>query len=59
MTSHSEIIVTLSVELLGHLRGVAALLEVPFELLVAGIVCDTIERSADLVRCSTSQLDVS
>ena len=37
------IIVTLSAELLGHLRGLATSLGVPFEWLVAGIVCDTIE----------------
>ncbi len=37
------ITVTLSAELLGHLRGLATSLEVPFEWLVAGIVCDTIE----------------
>ena len=46
MTPHSEIIVTLSDELLGHLHGVALSLEVPFEWVVAGIVCDTIETSA-------------
>jgi hypothetical protein len=39
------IIVTLSAELLGHLRGLAGVLEVPLEWLVAGIVCDTIERT--------------
>jgi hypothetical protein len=45
MTPHREIIVTLSAELAGHLRGLATVLEVPFEWLVAGIVCDTIEGS--------------
>jgi hypothetical protein len=39
------IIVTLSAELLGHLRGLAGVLEVPLEWLVAGIVCDTVERT--------------
>jgi hypothetical protein len=45
MTPDREIIVTLSEELAGHLHGLATALEVPFEWLVAGIVCDTIERS--------------
>jgi hypothetical protein len=39
------IIVTLSAELLGHLRGLAGVLEVPLEWLVAGIVCDTIDET--------------
>ena len=59
MTPSSEIVVTLSDELLGHLRSVAASLEVPFEWLVAGIVCDTFETSAELVPCSAGQLAVS
>ena len=42
-----EIIVTLSDELAGHLRGVASKLEVPLEWLVVGIVCDTIDVSHD------------
>jgi hypothetical protein len=45
MTSISELFVTLSDDLFGHLRRLAADLEVPVEWLVAGIVCDTIERS--------------
>jgi hypothetical protein len=48
MRTDREIVVTLSAELLGHLRGLAELLEVPFEWLVAGIVCDTIERSSQI-----------
>jgi hypothetical protein len=44
-----EIIVTLSDELAGHLRGVASKLEVPLEWLVVGIVCDTIDMSPDAV----------
>ena len=39
--------VILSAELLGHLRGRQGVLEVPFEWLVAGIVCDTIETTAE------------
>jgi len=45
MAVTGEIVVTLSDELAGHLRGVASKLEVPFEWLVAGIVCDTLELS--------------
>ena len=56
MNQHSEIIVTLSDELLGHLRGLAAMLEVPFEWMVAGIVCDTIENSAAVVPISAYPL---
>jgi hypothetical protein len=35
--------VTLSNELLGHLRGLAADLDIPLEWIVAGLVCDTVE----------------
>lgn len=56
---HSIIIVTLSAELLGHLRGLAAVLEVPFEWLVAGIVCDTFETPAQAGPPSAGQLVAS
>jgi hypothetical protein len=56
MTSISEIFVTLSDELLGHLRGLASDLEVPFEWLVAGIVCDTVESSPGEIATSASPL---
>jgi hypothetical protein len=49
MTPRSEIVVTLSDDLFGHLRSLATVLEVPFEWLVAGIVCDTIECSPEIV----------
>ena len=56
MTPISEIFVTLSDELFGHLRVLAAELEVPFEWLVAGIVCDTVDRSADLLPTPAGRL---
>jgi hypothetical protein len=43
MTRISEIVVTLSDELLHHLRAIAVERGVPLEWLVVGIVCDTIE----------------
>jgi hypothetical protein len=43
MTAGSEVIVTLSAKLYGHLHGVAADLEVTLEWLVAGLVCDPIK----------------
>jgi hypothetical protein len=43
MTKNSEVCVTLSEELQGHLRGRAAALKIPLESLVAGLLCDTIE----------------
>ena len=46
MKTISEVSVTLSNELLAHLRGLAADLDIPLEWLVAGLVCDTIESSA-------------
>jgi len=54
-----EIFVTLSDELLGHLRGLAADLEVPFEWLVAGIVCDTLERSVEGIPAPRGQIRAS
>jgi hypothetical protein len=53
------IIVTLSAELLGHLRGLAGALEVPLEWLVAGIVCDTFETPAQAGPPSAGQLVAS
>ena len=50
------ITVTLSAELLGHLRGLATSLEVPFEWLVAGIVCDTIETTPEKSPASPGRL---
>ena len=44
----SEISVTLSVELLGQLRARADSLDVSLEWLVAGLVCDIIERFFDV-----------
>jgi hypothetical protein len=55
MRSDREIVVTLSDELLGHLRGLAAVLEVPFDWLVAGIICDTLERASQNVHFSARQ----
>ena len=46
MKANSELSVTLSKDLLDHLRGLAADMDIPLEWLVAGLVCDTIESSA-------------
>ena len=46
MNPTPEISVTLSGDLLRHLRGLAAALDVPLAWLVAGLVCDTLERLA-------------
>jgi hypothetical protein len=46
MKAISEVSVMLSNELLAHLRGLAADLDIPLEWLVAGLVCDTIEGPA-------------
>jgi hypothetical protein len=43
MTTASELSVTLTAPLWTHLRHEADLLKVPIELLIAGLVCDTIE----------------
>jgi hypothetical protein len=43
MTTNPEVRVTLSTPMWMHLRREAARLEVPMELLIAGLVCDTIE----------------
>jgi hypothetical protein len=46
MTTSSDVIVTLSVDLLSRLRTRAADLEVSLDWLVAGLVCDTFETLA-------------
>jgi hypothetical protein len=56
LTPNREIFVTLSAELEGHLRGLSSVLEVPFEWLVVGIVCDTIERPLRIVRARAGEL---
>ena len=38
-----QVFVTLSADLLRHLRERARTMDVPVELIVAGLVCDTIE----------------
>lgn len=49
MKTSPEIAVTLSDELLESLRAQAEMLKVPLKWLVAGLVCDTIERQDDPV----------
>ncbi len=48
MTPNSEVAVTLSEKMLGHMRVRATALRIPLKWLVAGLVCDTIERFADV-----------
>lgn len=43
MTSSPTIAVTLSADLLNHLRHVAQIEDVPLNWLVVGLVCDSIE----------------
>jgi hypothetical protein len=43
MKTHSEIVVTLSDDLLQSLRARSQELKIPLKWLVAGLVCDTIE----------------
>ena len=45
MKTHSEIVVTLSDELLESLRAQSQELKIPLKWLVAGLVCDTFEPS--------------
>ena len=53
MKTNREIVVTLSDELLESLRGQAEELKVSLKWLVAGLVCDTIERGDHpVVGCS-------
>jgi len=51
MPAHSALFVTLSADLLIQLRARAARSEVSLEWIVAGLVCETVERFAD--ECST------
>jgi hypothetical protein len=44
MKATTEVVVTLTDELWSRLRQEAARLDVPLEWLIAGLVCDTIER---------------
>jgi DNA-directed RNA polymerase specialized sigma24 family protein len=48
MSGESEVAVTLSNELLDHLRSEARRLEIPLEWLVASLVVDTIDEEADV-----------
>jgi hypothetical protein len=41
MSNAPEVAVTLSIELLRHLRDESRRLEIPLEWLVAGLVCDS------------------
>jgi hypothetical protein len=43
MTSNSEVSVTMSAELLMHLRHRAADKDIPLDFFIAGLICDTIE----------------
>jgi hypothetical protein len=44
MRATAEVVVTLTAELWSRLRREAARLDVPLEWLIAGLVCDTLER---------------
>ena len=46
MKATPEVRVTLSEELLRHLRRRASELKIPIEWLVVGLVCDTLDNSA-------------
>ncbi len=50
MALEPEVRVTLSSDLLRHLAGIAANLQVPIEWVVVGLVCDTVERLAKASR---------
>ena len=43
MHSTSQVFVTLSPDLLRHLRELARTQDVPIQLIVAGLICDTID----------------
>jgi hypothetical protein len=43
MKTHSEIVVTLTADLLQSLRAQSQELKIPLKWLIAGLVCDTIE----------------
>jgi len=47
MNATPEVRVTLSEDLLRHLRRRASELEIPIEWLVAGLVCDTLNNFAE------------
>ena len=47
MTGRSDVLVTLSVELYGQLRARVAELGVAVDWVVAGLICDAIERFSD------------
>jgi hypothetical protein len=53
MDAAPQIMVTLSVELLAHLRKHAQEMHVPLRWLVAGLVCDTFESGNE--KCEQSQ----
>jgi len=55
MAANSEVSVTLSDALWDRLRRQAAGMGVPIELLVAGLVCDTMESFADGPRPSSAR----
>lgn len=48
MNVETEVAVTLSFELLRHLRAESRRLRVPLEWLVAGLVCDSMDRDDSL-----------
>ena len=49
MKTSPKIVVTLSDELMASLKAQAAELKIPLKWLVASLVCDTIEPSAELI----------
>jgi hypothetical protein len=56
MRNHSEIAVTLSDELISHLRQQAQRLHVPLRWLVASLICDTLETCiAPVARTNTTK----
>ncbi len=50
MHATSQVMVTLSNDLLRHLCNLARTLDVPIQWIVAGMVCDTIDRSSELAK---------
>jgi hypothetical protein len=47
MRATSQVFVTLSTDLLRHMRELARTLDVPIQWIVAGLVCDTIDTSSE------------
>jgi hypothetical protein len=47
MKAKPEVRVTLSAELVRHLRRRASALKIPIEWLVVGLVCDTLDKLAE------------